>query len=304
MPPPRSAARFRLLAAISGSASMVVPRALIRDVTEGLAAARMLSRLTLITGVVPILAPALGGVMLTFLSWRDLFWAAGVYGVVCTMLVWHFLPDTLPPERRLRQNAVQTIARYIQVAREPVFVTNALMGSLVFAAMFAYIGGSAAVYTGYFHLSPRQYGMLFGLNACGFIAASQLSARMASRFGVNRVLHVGAATLFTAFAAAGIVAFARIGGLLALAVPIFFGQAAAGLMAPLTTVNALALHRAHAGSASALMGTWQFSLAALSGVLVGVTSTGTPRPMTALMVLIAALVVLMDRLRPPSQFPS
>jgi DHA1 family bicyclomycin/chloramphenicol resistance-like MFS transporter len=292
----------RMLAAISGSASMVIPRALIRDVTEGLDGARLMSRLTLVMGVVPILAPGIGGVLLTFVSWRDLFWAAGLYGMLCTLLVWRFLPDTLPEHLRLRHTAAQTLARYIQVGKEPVFVTNALMGGFAYAALFAYIGGSASIYTGFFHLLPRQYGMLFGLNASGFIASAQMSARLAARFGVGPVLRVAARALFAAYAAAAVIAFCQYGGLLALAVPIFFGQCAIGLMAPLSTVNALSHHRAHAGSASALMGTLQFSLGAVSGVLVGLTSTGTPLPMTVLMVIFAALVVAMDRLRPPSNF--
>jgi DHA1 family bicyclomycin/chloramphenicol resistance-like MFS transporter len=291
---------FRLLAAISGSASMVIPRALIRDVAEGFDAARLLSRLTLVLGVVPILAPALGGVLLTFLNWRDLFWAAGVYGVVCTVLVWRFLPDTLPPERRLRHNLTETLARYIQIAREPIFTTNVLESGLGFAGLFAYLGGSASVYVGYFHLTPAQYGVLFGVNASGFIGMAQVSARLASRFGIDRVIRWGARVFCGGFVLAAVVAFARIGGLLALAVPIFVAQSMAGMMAPLTTVNALSKHRAHAGSASALMGTWQFSLAAIAGVLVGLTANGTPRPMTALMVAFAAMVVVMDYLRPPS----
>jgi DHA1 family bicyclomycin/chloramphenicol resistance-like MFS transporter len=291
---------FRLLAAVSASASMVIPRAMIRDIAEGIEAARMMSRLTLVLGVVPILAPAVGGVLLTFLSWRDLFWAAGVYGVFCTALVWRFLPDTLPPGDRLRQNTTETLARYLQIAREPIFVTNVLMSGCAFAALFAYIGGSASVYTLYFHLTPPQYGVLFGVNATGYIAAAQFSARLASKYGVDRILRIVAMVLFAAFGSAALLAFTRFGGLAALVVPIFIGQTSCGLMAPLTVVNALSHHRLHAGSASALMGTWQFSLGALAGVLVALTANGTPRPMTALMLCFAVAVLLIDRLRPHS----
>lgn len=291
---------FRFIAAASGSASMVIPRALIRDVSEGMEAARLLSRLTLVLGVVPILAPALGGLMITVLSWRDLFWGAGLYGVLCTVLVWRFLPDTLPPERRLHQRAGEMLARYLQIAREPVFTTNVLLAGFAFGGLFAYLGGSASVFTGHYGLSPARYGMLFGMNASGFILASQFSARLAGRFGIDRVIHVGAGLHLAGFAVAAIDAFAGIGGLPGLVAPVFVGQSMCGLMAPLTTVNALSRHRGHAGSASALMGTWQFSLGAVSGVLVGLTANGTARPMTLLMVVFATMVVVMDRLRPPS----
>ena len=289
---------FRMLAAVSGSASMVVPRALIRDGASGIAAARLLSRLTLVVGVVPILAPAAGGVLLTVMSWRDLFWAASFYGLVCTVLVWRFLPDTLPPELRVRQSFTGMIVQYGRIARERVFVTAVLQSGFAFGGLFAYISGSALVYTQIFHLSPAQYGVVFGVNASGFIAASQCSARLAGRFGVDRVLHVGAPILCGSFVIAAIDAASGFGGLPGLAAPIFVGQAMTGLMAPLTTVLALSRHRLHAGSASALMGTWQFSLGATAGAIIGLVGHGSAVQMTLTMVAFATMVVVMDRLRP------
>jgi DHA1 family bicyclomycin/chloramphenicol resistance-like MFS transporter len=290
----------RVLAAVSGSASMVIPRALVRDVAEGMTAARLMSRLTLVLGVVPILAPALGGLLMTVASWRALFWGAGLYGLACTALVWRFLPDTLPPEMRLRHSPTQMLARYVHIAKEPIFVTNALMVGFTFAGLFAYIGGSASVYTQYFHLTPTQYGLLFGINASGYIAASQTAARLASRFSIDTVLHAAARLLLAFFGLAAIDAAFHLGGLAGIVVPMFGGQAMVGVMVPLTTVNALSRHRSHAGSASALLGTWQFSLGALAGVLVALTANGTPTPMTALMVAFATIVVVMDWLRPRS----
>ena len=73
---------FRVLAAFGGSASVVVPRAVVRDISDGHDAARMLSKLILVMGAVPILAPALGGAVLAIASWRVIFWAASVYGVL------------------------------------------------------------------------------------------------------------------------------------------------------------------------------------------------------------------------------
>jgi DHA1 family bicyclomycin/chloramphenicol resistance-like MFS transporter len=290
----------RVAAAAFGSASMVGPRAVVRDVAEGYEAARLLSRLTLVLGVVPILAPALGGVLLTFMSWRDLFWAAAAYGLVCSLLVWLFLPETLPSGRRLRHGLTETLARYRTIAREPVFVTNVLMGGFAFAGLFAYIGGSASVYTLYFGLTPAQYGVVFGLNAVGSIGCSQLSASAAARFGVDRVLNWTSLLMFLGYAVAAMDALARFGGLAGLAVPIFISQSVWGLMVPLTTVNALSRHQAHAGSASALLGTWQFGLGALSGVAVGLAADGTPVPMTLLMAGFVGLAVMADRLRPRS----
>jgi DHA1 family bicyclomycin/chloramphenicol resistance-like MFS transporter len=289
---------FRVLAALGGSASAVIPRAMVRDLADGHAAARMLSTLILIMGVVPILAPAAGGAVLAFASWRIIFWAAAIYGLVAMALVYWVLPDTLPKERRIVLGFGGLLQRYALVASERTFLTHALQASLAMGAMFIYLGGSPTVFIKEYHLTPTQYGMLFGLNASGFIGGSQVSSRVLPRLGANRMLHGTMIMLLTAVLVLTFDAFTRFGGLLGMIIPLFITLGCMGLMMPVAAVSALSPHANHAGSASALMGTWQFSIAALAGFSIGAADDGTARPMAVLMLACVLAGGVADLCRP------
>lgn len=293
----------RFVAAFGGSASMVIPRAMVRDLADGHAAARLMSRLMLVMGAAPILAPTLGGAVLGVATWHAIFWVTTTYGLVCAVLVAFLMPETLPPARRIRLGLAGTVARFGSVARDRVFAGYALMGGFGMFGMFAYIGGSPPVLIG-LGFTPAQYGMMFGCSAASFILASQVNPRLLPRFGAARV--VRAACLAYAAAGAVLLAFALSGrgGAPAIVLPMMAAMGSMGFIMPNAAVGALSRHAHQAGSASALMGTVQFALAACAGVLVGVLDDGTARPMAVLMLLGALGTLAADRLRPRPAIPA
>ena len=289
----------RFVAAFGGSASMVIPRAIVRDLADGHAAARLMSRLILVMGAAPILAPTLGGAVLGFGSWHTIFWLMTGYALVCSVAVARLLPETLDPRHRSKLGLAGTLARFGNVAQDRVFLGYALMGGFGMFGMFAYIGGSPPVFIQHFGFSPERYGMLFGLSAAMFIVCSQVSPRLLPRFGGPRI--VRAASLVYVLAALALAGFAWTGqdNAAAVVVPVMVSMGCMGFIMPNAAVGALSRHAHQAGSASALMGTMQFTLAACSGVLVGALSDGTARPMAALLLLGAIGTMAADRLRPP-----
>jgi len=289
---------LRFIAAFGGSASMVIPRAIIRDLADGHAAARLMSKLILVMGVAPILAPTLGGFVLGVFAWHAIFWVTAIYGGVCCVLVWRLLPETLEPARRVQMGIGNLIPRYVAVARDGVFLSYTLVGGFGMFGMFAYIGGSPPVLIQHFHLSPSQYGMLFGASASAFILAAQVSPRLLPRYGGPRLIRAATTVFLGATLVLLACALLNVGGVSGVVLPVVVAMGSMGFVMPNSAVGALSRHAAHAGSASALMGTMQFCLAAASGVLVGSFSDGTARPMAALMVLGATGAVLADRLRP------
>jgi len=288
----------RVLAALGGSASMVIPRAVVRDLTDGHEAARLFSRLMLINGAVPILAPSLGGAVLAFASWRVIFWAAAVYGVACTVMVCLWMPDTLPENRRIKLGLGGIVSRYAAIARERGFVTHALVGGLGLAGLFAYLAGSPAAFIREYQVSPSHFGMFFGMNAAGFIGAAQLNARVLPALGMGRVLSAAVRAFLCAAVALTVDAFTHFGGLWGIMAPLFVCMASLGFVLPTATVGALSRHAAHAASASALLGTWQFVLGAVTGTLVGLLADGTARPMALVMLLCAVAAAIADTWRP------
>lgn len=289
---------WRFLAAIGGSASMVISRAVVRDLSDGHAAVRMLSRLTLIMGVAPILAPTLGGIVLARFSWHAIFWICTAYGFVCCALVWRLLPDTLPRQQRVRLSVAAQFARYAIIVRERGFLTHALMAGCGLFGMFGFLAGSPPVFIQQFNFSPPQYGILFGSCAAGYVIASQINPRMVQRFGGSRVLRVASRMFLVATVALAVVSITGAGGWPAVALPILISMTCQGFNLPNATVGSLSRHAAHAGSASALLGTMQFCLGAVSGLLAGALQDGTARPMAALMLLGATGVAMADLFRP------
>ena len=289
---------LRFVAAFGGSAGMVIPRAIVRDLAEGHAAARLMSKLILVMGAAPILAPTLGGFVLGFGSWHWIFWVTAAYGALCALLVAVLLPETLRDAHRVRLGPSGMLHRFVGVARDGVFLGFALIGGFSMFGMFAYIGGSAPVLIQRFGFSPTQYGMLFGVSAAMFVLGSQISPRLLPRFGAARVIRV-ATTVYAGAAlalAAGALLDLRFGPAVLIA-PMMVAMGCAGFIMPNSAVGALTRHAHQAGSASALMGTIQFTMAACSGVLVGVLSDGTARPMAGVVLVGAVGAMLVDRMR-------
>jgi DHA1 family bicyclomycin/chloramphenicol resistance-like MFS transporter len=289
---------MRFVAAFGGSASMVIPRAIVRDLADGHQAARLMSRLMLVMGVAPILAPSLGGMVLGVADWHTIFWIAAVYGALCCAAVWRLLPETLPPRGRIALGPFALARRFATVLTERSFITHALILGGTSFAMFAYLGGSPDVFIVRFHLAPGAYGMLFGACAAGFIGASQINPALLQRFGAGRLMRAGTAAALAATCGLVALAMAGLGPWWAFGALVWLNMASSGFINPNATVGALSRHGAHAGSASALMGTLQYVLGAASGLLVGIAADGTARPMAVLMLLGAAGAALADRLRP------
>lgn len=279
---------MRAVSAFGGSASMVITRAIVRDVSDGHEAARMLSKLMLVMGAAPILAPTLGGFILVVAGWQTIFWICAFYGALCCVMVMALLPETLPPERRTRLGPSAQLARYLAILTERSFISHALMGGFAMFGMFAFLAGSPPVFIELFQFTPAEFGMLFGACAACFIVGSQINPRILQRFGAERVTRaairsfLAATAVLTLVAVIGPTEWGRFGWL-AVALPIAISMGSQGFTMPNATVGALSHHAAHAGSASALMGTMQFTLAAISGVAAGLAGDGTARPMAILM---------------------
>jgi DHA1 family bicyclomycin/chloramphenicol resistance-like MFS transporter len=289
---------FRAVAAIGASAGMVIPRAMVRDLAEGHAAAVLLSRLSLVMGAAPILAPTVGSVVLEFADWRGIFWILTAYGATCWVLVVALLPDTLPETRRIRLRLGEQLGRYRSILTERGFLTHATMGAFATFAFFAYLGGSSPVFIQGFGLTPARYAMIFGANSFGLICCAQLNPHLLRRFGHSRVLHGVSRVHLAATAALTLIAFAGWHTLALVIAPVFVAISCMGMLNPNTIVGALARHQYQAGSASSVMGTGQYLLGAFSGLMVGLLTDGTPRGMAALMLLGSIGMVIADARRP------
>ncbi len=286
---------FRFLQALGGCAPIVIPRAIVRDHFDQAGSVRMLSVLMLVMGLAPILAPLIGGQLLVHFGWRAVFWLLATYATVWLAVVALLLPESLPAARRLRQPISDVLAVYWRLARDRRFMGHALSGALIFAGLLAYISGSPVVFIEIFNVPPERYGIFFGINAVGIIAASQINRWLVGRVETHRILRIVLPVAMTAGAVLVVDAYSGFGGFPGILVPLFFYIACHGFVLPNTTALAMAPHGRVAGSASALLGTMQFVLGALAGSLIGAFANGTPVPMAAVVAGCGATAFLTNR---------
>ncbi len=267
-------AAWRFLQALGGCAGMVIARAVIRDRCAAQEAARAFSMLILVMGVAPILAPLLGGWVSGAWGWRALFLVLAGFGLLCLALVATAMAETRDSRHAEPLSLARSLADYRRLLGERGFLGYSLAASFASAGMFAYIAGSPHVLIEIYGIPPKHFGWVFGLNALGFIAASQVNARLLKRTPLTTLLRRSLRlTLATAVVLAG---FALHGEppMLPLLVCLFVFMASLGMVNPNANAAALASHGQIAGTASALMGTLQFGGAALTGSSLGLLGDG------------------------------
>jgi DHA1 family bicyclomycin/chloramphenicol resistance-like MFS transporter len=274
----------RTLQGLAGAAVAVVAMAIVRDLFSGYRAAELLSRLILVLGVAPILAPSLGSALLKLTSWQGIFIVLAVIAVLLFVLALVALPETLPVDRRMPAKVGASLRAYSTLFSDRFFLTMVAVSGLMFATLFAYISGSPFILQGLYHLSPQQFGLAFGANAVGLIVMTQINPVLVRRSGPVKVLTTAVIVAVAAAIALVATTATGVGGLAGFMLPLWFIVAAAGVSFPNAPAIALNRHGEAAGTASAMLGAAQFMIGGLIAPLVGAFDNGTAVPMAAIMV--------------------
>lgn len=271
---------FRFVQALGACAGMVIGRAIVRDLFKPHESAKIFSMIMLIMGVAPILAPIMGGVLMKFFGWRAIFWLLTFTSILTLICVTFFLKESKGPDPEIKFSRV--FRNYAEVLKDPTFLTYTFPLSFVYAGMFAYITGSPFVFIELYHFTPTSYSLLFGINALGLIVFSQVNGRLLRKFAPEHMIQKA----LPVTAMAGLVLF--LCGVFKLPVwilcpALFIYILTMGLIAPNAAACALANQKKAAGSASALMGTIQFTVSAICSGLISHLHNGTTLPMTGIM---------------------
>jgi DHA1 family bicyclomycin/chloramphenicol resistance-like MFS transporter len=287
---------LRFVQGIAAGAAVVASRAVVRDLHSGLEAARFFSSLMLVNGLAPILAPSLGSAVLEVTTWRGIFLVLAATGAALLVAVAFGLPETLPRERRREARLGSTLAGFGELLRDRWFVGHALALGLAVSGVFAYIAGSPFVLQDVYGLTPREFGLVFGLNGVGIVGCSQLN-RLLLRRATPRAVLLGGLTVSAGAGACLLVAIRADAPFVLVLALLFTVVSSIGFVMPNATALALTNHPHVAGSASALIGTTQFTVAAIVAPLVGIAGRTTALPMAIALAtlgtgaLLAAVVV-------------
>lgn len=270
---------MRFLQALGAGAASVLARAIARDAHAPTDAAKVLSMVAIVTSVGPLMAPLIGGQILSFAGWRMVFVVLTLFGAGCGVAAFLRVPETWPRERRHSAAVLQSFASYGRILRDPVAWGHMLCGGMAFASMFSYITATPFVYIEYFHVSPQHYGLLFGLNIAGIILGNFINTRVVGRVGSLRI--ITSCALLSSFASFAVAFFALtgIGGLWSIVASLFFVVGVVGILSANCATDLMHRYPHNAGAAAAVFGAMQLMLGAVASVVVGLLADGTPTGM-------------------------
>lgn len=284
---------WRVFQAIGACVGPMLSRAMIRDRFAQSQAAQMLSTLTIIMAIAPIAGPFIGGGLLKVATWHWIFWLLAVIGVLMFITIFK-LPETLPIEKRASGSLWNAFKNYRTLLANATFMRYTLSVTFFYVAAYAFITGSPFVYIDYFGVAAQNYGFLFGLNIIGIMSLSFLNRKLVSRFALSKLLVVSSLVAFVASAVFFVLAWANIGGIWSVIVPMFVMFSMNGIIAACANAAALAaVPNQVAGSAAALLGSLQYGSGIISSLLLAVFSTGTPFTMAWIIVLFVGLSAMM-----------
>jgi MFS transporter, DHA1 family, multidrug resistance protein len=281
----------RVLQGAGAAAAMVVAIAVVGDLFAENAAATVLSRLMLVLGVAPVVAPSLGAAVLLHGSWHWVFAALVVLAGVLLLVAVLALPETLPPSHRRPLRVRGIAATYAELLRDKRFVILVLVAALGMSGLFAYIAGASFVLQGTYGLDQQTFALVFGAGAVALIGATQFNVVLLRRSSPQAItLWALAAALLAAGVFVGL-SVAHVGGLAGFVVPVWAILGAMGLVIPNAPAVALSRHPDAAGTAAALLGAAQFGLGAAVAPLVGVL--GNDELALSVVMAVSVLVALL-----------
>ncbi|MBB3048018.1 DHA1 family bicyclomycin/chloramphenicol resistance-like MFS transporter [Litorivivens lipolytica] len=274
---------WRFIQGVSACVGPTLGRAMARDIYGPTQAAKALGYMAAIMAIAPVIAPLLGGWMMTFTGWQAIFWSLAVYGLLAFTTVWLVLPETLVKPTELKLAVI--LANYRVLLTHRHFLVAALGIATMYSGAFAFISGSSFVLIDFMGVPPEQFGWWFMLIVAGYMGGSLYTARMAHQLDPMQTMMGGA---LLAGVSAGVMALLSALGWhhpLAVVLPMVFYTAAVGITMPQAMSVALAPFADMAATASALLGFLQMGTAALAGAFVGIHLDGTAAPMALTMML-------------------
>jgi len=283
---------WRIFQALGACTGPMLARAIIRDLYTRTKAAQMLSTLTIIMAIAPIIGPLLGGQLIQISSWHSIFWLLAVVGILMLLSLF-FLPETHQPEKRSQTSILQAFVNYRILLSNRQFMRYTLCIAFFYVSAYAFITGSPFVYITYFGINPQHYGALFAINILGVVAMSFVNRSLVRTVDLDTLLRLAAITAMTSAIMLALLVYFGIGGVYSILITVFLFFSMNGIIAASATAAALDGVPQLAGSASALIGSMQYGSGIISSFLLAKLADGTPWTMAWIMAAFTTASALM-----------
>ncbi|CAM3465520.1 multidrug effflux MFS transporter [Campylobacter upsaliensis] len=279
---------LRFFEALGGCAGVVIARAIVNDLFELKEAASIFALMMVFSALAPMLSPSFGGFLIEYFSWHSIFATLFGLGILLFLLIFFALKESAPHLKRQKFSHKETLKSYRFVLKDKPFILYVSCASLVLAAMFAYITGSSFVFINFFGLSERDFGLLFGLNALGFVIFANINAKMVRKIDSEKILFYALIIMLISTLILFVNSLIKPNFWL-FELSIFTSIALLGFIAPNTTTLAMARFKDHSGTASAVLGTSQFALAGVISFIVSAVGANTPVILALVMLICVVL---------------
>ncbi|EOA2818269.1 multidrug effflux MFS transporter [Campylobacter upsaliensis] len=275
---------LRFFEALGGCAGVVIARAIVNDLFELKETASIFALMMVFSALAPMLSPSFGGFLIEYFSWHSIFATLFGLGILLFLLIFFALKESAPHLKRQKFSHKETLKSYRFVLKDKPFILYVSCASLVLAAMFAYITGSSFVFINFFGLSERDFGLLFGLNALGFVIFANINAKMVRKIDSEKILFYALIIMLISTLILFVNSLIKPNFWL-FELSIFTSIALLGFIAPNTTTLAMARFKDHSGTASAVLGTSQFALAGVISFIVSAVGANTPVILALIMLI-------------------
>ncbi|MHA6262762.1 multidrug effflux MFS transporter [Arenibacterium sp. CAU 1754] len=268
--------------------AMVLSRAAVRDMYDQDRAASMIGYVTMGMAVVPMIGPAIGGILDEAFGWKSNFWLLFGLGLMTLWLAWSDFGETA---LKSGKTLSAQFREYPELLRSPRFWGYSLASGLTSGAFFAYLGGAPYVGSEVYGLTPSELGIYFGAPAVGYFAGNFLTGRYAVRFGINNMVLWGSLLI-----CAGLLMSVALMATGAGSAVTFFGFMSFvglgnGMTIPNATAGSLSVRPHLAGTASGLGGAIMLGGGAALSALAGMMLTPGTGPMPLLYIMLITSVL-------------
>lgn len=289
---------FRFFQSLGSCAVSVVPRAIVRDIFGTKETTKILSYLILVMGVAPIIAPVFGSIFLDFFySWRAIFIFLSIFGFCLIAICLKFVPQT--QKANPRQKIKYTCKKYKNILQDFGFLIPAITSAMVFSCIFSYISGAPIIYLNYYQISHQNFSLIFAFNSIGFVIASQINAKLLKKFEAKIIVkNLLKILIFNSIILVTFVIF--FDNIFIFTALLFVNLSLCGALLPNSAGLALSSQKRYSGSASAMLGTLQFTVASMMSFIVSRFGGSSTVPMPVIIgfcVIVAFVVFVPNKLK-------
>ncbi len=286
---------FRFVQAFGGGFGLVICAAIVRDLYDGKDAAKIFTLIGFIMMVAPLIAPSVGSIMLQYFNWQAIFVLLAIYAIIQVFVIVIWVPET----KKLRKvggyehlSLKQVLANYWAIVSHRSALPYLMCSSFVAATMFAFLTEISFLYIEYFDVTEKKFAWLFGLNIVSMMSFNRINHFLLDRWSPRKILRLGLMIQTSSATLLLITALINMESLTVTVILLMLVIGSFGIIAP----NNMACYMSHfaktSGTANAVIGSSQFALGAIIGLILTYLHNGTPFPMFGMIVLMAALGLL------------